>query len=157
MPEKPVFLTKEGKAKLEGELDVLVNQKRPTIAEQIRQAKEAGDITENAAFEDAKHQQGLIEGRIQELEYMLKRAQMIDEGQHSAAAGVQLGCRVTIEDADGRQEQYLIVGSAEAQPRAGRISNESPLGKALLGRRVGAKVDVAAPSGTLRYSIKAIE
>ncbi|HUZ78139.1 MAG TPA: transcription elongation factor GreA [Chloroflexota bacterium] len=157
MAEKPIFLTMEGKAKLEGELDVLISQKRPAIAEQIRQAKEAGDISENAAFEDAKHQQGLIEGRIQELEYMLKHAQMIDEGRHAASDGVQLGCKVTITDEGGQDEHYFIVGSAEAQPRTGKISNESPLGKALMGRRVGAKVDVAAPSGNLRYTVKAIE
>lgn len=157
MAEKPIFLTKDGKAKLEAELDAMVNVKRPDIAEQIRQAKEAGDISENAAYEDAKHQQGMIEGRIQELEYMLKHAEMIDEGKHAASEGVQLGCRVTVLDADGRNERFFLVGSAEAQPAAGRISNESPMGKALLGHRIGDAVEVAAPSGTLRYTVKAIE
>lgn len=85
MAEKPIFLTKEGKAKLEAELASLVNEKRPQIADQIRHAKEEGDISENAAFEDAKHQQALLEGRIQEIEYMLKHAQMIDEGKHAAS------------------------------------------------------------------------
>jgi transcription elongation factor GreA len=157
LAEKPIFLTEDGKAKLEGELAMLVNEKRPEIAEQIRQAKEAGDISENAAFEDAKHQQGMIEGRIQELEYMLKHAQMIDEGAHSAADGVQLGCTVTVLDAEGREERYFLVGSAEARPADGRISNESPLGKALLGHRIGDAVDVATPSGKLTYTVKAIE
>src|SRR5205823_6788170 len=102
---------------------MLVNEKRPQIAEQIRQAKEAGDISENAAFEDAKHQQGMIEGRIQELEYMLKHAQMIEERPHAAAEGVQLGCHVTVLDAQGHKEKFFLVGSAEAQPSTGRISN----------------------------------
>jgi len=157
LAEKPIFLTEEGKAKLEGELATLVNDKRPEIAEQIRQAKEAGDLSENAAFEDAKHQQGMIEGRIQELEYMLKHAQMIDEGAHSASDGVQLGCRVTVVDPEGQDERFLLVGSAEARPAAGRISNESPMGKALLGHRIGERVDVTAPSGKLTFTIKAIE
>ena len=157
MAEKPVFLTEEGKAKLEDELATLVNVKRPEIAEQIRQAKEAGDISENAAFEDAKHQQGMIEGRIQELEYMLKHAEMIDEGAHSAADGVQLGCRVTVAATDGEDEHFFLVGSAEARPAAGRISNESPMGKALLGHRVGDAVEVTTPSGKLTFTVKAIE
>ncbi len=157
MAEKPIFLTQEGKAKLEGELATLVNEKRPEIAEQIRQAKEAGDISENAAFEDAKHQQGMIEGRIQELEYMLKHAQMIDEGAHAAADGVQMGCRVTVLDAEGHEVRYFLVGSAEAKPGEGRISNESPLGKALLGHRIGEAVEVSTPSGKMTYKVKAIE
>jgi transcription elongation factor GreA len=155
--EKPIFLTKQGKSKLQSELASLVNEKRPQIAEQIKQAKEAGDITENAAFEDAKHQQGMIEGRIQELEYMLKHAQMIDEGKHAAADGVQIGCKVTVLDAEGHEERFFLVGSAEAKPSAGRISNESPLGKALLGHRIGDAVEVAAPSGKLTFTVKAIE
>ncbi|MHB8620965.1 MAG: transcription elongation factor GreA [Chloroflexota bacterium] len=157
MAEKPVFLTKEGKAKLESELDMLINQKRPAVADQIREAKEAGDISESAAYEDAKHQQGMVEGRIQELEYMLKHVQMIDEGQHAPSEGVQLGCKVTVLDGSGTEEKFLIVGSAEAQPAAGRISNESPMGKALMGKRVGDTADVNAPSGTLRFSVRAIE
>jgi len=155
--EKPIFLTKQGKSKLRSELASLVNEKRPQIAEQIKQAKEAGDITENAAFEDAKHQQGMIEGRIQELEYMLKHAQMIDEGKHAAADGVQIGCKVTVLDAEGHEERFFLVGSAEAKPSAGRISNESPLGKALLGHRIGDAVEVTAPSGKLTFTVKAIE
>jgi len=155
--EKPIFLTKEGKAKLESELATLINEKRPEIAEQISQAKEAGDISENAAFEDAKHQQGMIEGRIQELQYMLKHAQMIDEGAHSASDGVQLGCRVTVADPEGHDERYFLVGSAEAKPADGRISNESPMGKALLGHRIGDAVEVTTPSGKLTFTVKAIE
>ena len=158
MAEKPIFLTQEGKAKLESELDSLVNVKRPEIAEQIRQAKEAGDISENAAFEDAKHQQGMIEGRIQELEYMLKHAQMIDEGAHAASEGVQIGCHVTVLDPEGSEEKFFLVGSAEAQPSAGRISNESPMGKALMGHRIGDAVEVATPTGAkLKFTVKAIE
>ena len=157
MAEKPVFLTQEGKVGLETELETLLNVKRPEIAEWIRQAKEAGDISENAAYEDAKHQQGMIEGRIQELEYMLKHAQMIDEGAHSASEGVQIGTHVTVQDADGREERYWLVGSAEAKPAAGKISNESPMGKALLGHRIGDAVDVTTPSGKLRFTVKAIE
>ena len=157
MAEKPVFLTQDGKAALEGELDSLLNVKRPEIAEQIRQAKEAGDLSENAAYEDAKHQQGMIEGRIQELEYMLKHAQMIEEGVHSATEGVQLGHHVTVLSPDGNEEKYFLVGSAEARPAQGKISNESPMGKALLGHRIGEAVEVAAPSGKLRFTVKAIE
>jgi transcription elongation factor GreA len=157
LAEKPVFLTEEGKAKLEDELATLVDVKRPEIAEQIHQAKEAGDISENAAFEDAKHQQGMIEGRIQELEYMLKHAQMIDEGVHAPSDGVQLGCRVTVAAADGQDEHFFLVGSAEAKPATGRISNESPMGKALLGHRIGDAVEVSTPSGKMMFTVKAIE
>ncbi len=157
MAEKPIFLTKEGKAKLEAELASLVNEKRPQIADQIRHAKEAGDISENAAFEDAKHQQALLEGRIQEIEYMLKHAQMIDEGKHAASEGVQMGCKVTVLDSEGHEERFFLVGSAEARPADGRISNESPLGKALLGHRIGDAVEVATPSGKRTFTVKAIE
>ena len=157
MAEKPIFLTHQGKAALEAELNTLVNVTRPEIAEQIRQAREAGDITENAAYEDAKHQQGMLEGRIQELEHMLKHAQMIEEGVHSASEGVQLGHHVTVTDTDGRDEKYFLVGSAEARPAQGKISNESPMGKALLGHRVGEAVDVATPGGRLKFTVKAIE
>jgi len=157
LAEKPIFLTKEGKAKLEAELASLVNEKRPQIADQIRHAKEAGDISENAAFEDAKHQQALLEGRIQEIEYMLKHAQMIDEGKHAASEGVQMGCKVTVLDSEGHEERFFLVGSAEARPADGRISNESPLGKALLGHRIGDAVEVATPSGKRTFTVKAIE
>ncbi|MBV9121230.1 MAG: transcription elongation factor GreA [Chloroflexi bacterium] len=157
MPEKPIFLTQDGKAKLESELETLVSVKRPEIAEQIRQAKEAGDISENAAFEDAKHQQGMIEGRIQELEYMLKHAQMIEEHAHSASEGVQIGHHVTVSGPDGTEERYFLVGSAEARPAEGKISNESPMGRALLGHHVGDGVEVTTPGGKLMFTVKAIE
>ncbi len=153
MPDKPVFLTAEGKARLEAELEHLQTVRRREVANRIKMAKEGGDVTDNADYDDAKMEQAFVEGRILTLESMLKNAQIIATGNGGPSDGVRLGSRVTVKDGDGLVETFLIVGSAEARPAEGRISNESPLGRALLGKHPGDEITVAAPAGTLAYVI----
>jgi transcription elongation factor GreA len=147
---KPAYLSKEGLARLREELDELVNVRRPEIATRIHDAKEHGDLSENAEYEDAKNEQAFIEGRIQALEALIKNAVLIDEN-HSTDH-VQIGSTVLVQTPDGK-ETYTIVGSAEAAPAEGRISNESPVGRALLGHRKGESVSVAVPAGNSEYRI----
>ena len=154
MSEKPVYLTPDGRRKLEEELEHLRKVRRPQVAERIRLAKEGGDISENSGYEEAKNEQGFVEGRIMTLEAMLRDAIVLNEPLESDL--VQLGSHVTVLDADGESTVFQIVGSAEADPRAGRISNESPVGKALMGHRVGDTVIVRAPAGSLRFTIQSI-
>ena len=149
--DKPTFLTPEGKSKLESELEWLTNTRRAEVAERIRQAKEEGDLRENAEYDDAKREQGFLEGRIKELEYLLKNAQLIT---NSGGSVISLGSTVTIvEDGYEGEETYTVVGATEADPTAGRISNESPLGKTLLGKKKGAKVKVNTPGGLTTFKI----
>ena len=157
MPDKPVFLTAEGKAKLEAELQQLQTVRRQEVAARIRAAKEGGDVTDNADYDDAKMEQGFVEGRILTIETMLKNATIIDTAPGAANGAIHLGTRVTVLDNEDVEETYLIVGSAEARPAEGRISNESPLGRALMGKRVGDEVTVAAPSGMLLFRIRKVE
>ena len=152
MPEKPVYLTKEGYDRLEGELQQLRGVRRPQVSERIRRAKEFTDTVDNAEYDDAKQEQAFIEGRIQDLERMLATARIIDD--HPTTDCVSLGSHVLVEDEQGESEEYLIVGSAEADPKRGRISNESPVGSALLGKCVGEEVAVSAPGGSFRLRIK---
>jgi transcription elongation factor GreA len=153
--DKPAFLTPEGKLKLESELEWLLNTRRPEVAERIRQAKEEGDLRENAEYDDAKREQGFLEGRIKELEYLLKNAQLIT---NTGGSVVSLGSTVTIvEDGYEEEETYTVVGATEADPKAGRISNESPLGKTLLGKKKGAKVKVDTPGGLTTFKILKVQ
>ncbi|HSH21309.1 MAG TPA: transcription elongation factor GreA [Candidatus Caenarcaniphilales bacterium] len=153
MNNKPAYLSREGLEKLREELDEMVNIRRAEVAARIHEAKEHGDITENAEYEDAKNEQAFVEGRIQSLSALIKNAVMIDEN-HSTTH-VQIGSTVEVESDDGR-ERYMIVGSAEAAPADGRISNESPVGRALLGRKKGEKVVVSVPAGDTTYKIVGI-
>lgn len=149
MAEKPIFLTPEGRARLEAELDQLKTVRRAEVAERIHSAKEEGDITENSAYDEAKNEQAFVEGRIMTIEQMLKNAVMIDANRAFDSVGI--GAIVTVlERGDDDEEEYQIVGSAEADPSKGRISNESPVGKALLGKREGDEVKVIIPDGA-RY------
>jgi transcription elongation factor GreA len=153
--DKPTFLTREGKEKLEQELDWLINTRRPQVAERIRQAKEEGDLRENAEYDDAKMEQGFVEGRIKELEYLLKNTHIIE---HTGGSVVALGSTVTIkEDGFDEEETYTVVGATEADPRAGRISNESPLGSKLLGQKKGAKIKVLTPGGQTTFKILKVQ
>jgi len=155
MAEKPIFLTPEGRAKLEAELEQLKTVRRGEVAERIHAAKEEGDIMENSAYDEAKNEQAFVEGRIMTLEQMLKNAVMIVETR--ARDSVGLGSYVTVvERGGGDDEMYQIVGSAEADPTRGRISNESPVGRALLGKRVGAEVQVKIPDGVRHLKITEI-
>lgn len=156
MTEKPIFLTPEGQRKLEEELEYLRTVRRPEVAHRIHLAKEEGDITENAEYEDAKNEQGFLEGRILTLENMLENAVSIERNE--SAEEVALGNYVTVQEKGGPQpETYHIVGSAEVDLANGRISNESPVGKALMGHRVGDEVTVETPSGLLHFQIMSIE
>jgi transcription elongation factor GreA len=151
---EPTLLTKEGKEKLEAELEYLTTVRRAEVAEAIRQAKEEGDISENAAYDEAKEAQAFLEGRIQTLQAMLRSVQIINQNGDSDV--VRVGSQVTVAEPDGKPETYTIVGSAEVDPANGFISNVSPLGKALLGRRVGDDVRVEAPGGTINFVIQKI-
>lgn len=148
--EKPVFLTQEGLNRLQAELTHLRTKRRQEVAERIRHAKEFGDINENAEYDDAKNEQGFVEGRILLLEKLLRNASLI-EGQHPPGV-VEVGSTVKVHDEYG-DEAFTIVGSAEAEPSKGRISLESPVGKALLGKRVGDDVSVQTPNGLIRMLI----
>jgi len=156
MAEKPVPLTKEGMAKLQEELDFLVTVRRPQIARRIQEAKELTSAQNNAEFDDAKNEQAFVEGRILTLERIVQNATLIDEEEAHHSNRVRLGSTVTVTTQDGQEDHYTIVGSAEANPNQGRISNESPVGKALLDKRVGDEVRVKAPAGTLRLTITTI-
>jgi len=147
---KPSYLSREGLEKLRAELEEMTNVRRAEVAARIHDAKEHGDLSENAEYEDAKNEQAFVEGRIQTLEALIKNATIIDE-THSTDH-VQIGSTVHVESTDG-PEEFTIVGSAEASPRDGRISNESPVGRALLGKRKGEKVLVRVPAGDFTYKI----
>lgn len=149
-----VILTKEGLEKIKEELKFLKNTKRKEIAEQIKNAKEYGDIAENAEYDDAKNEQGFVEGRIAELEKMIKNAKLIRKNQGCKA--VEVGCTVSISS-DGKDIQYMIVGASESNPSLGKISNESPLGSALLGKSVGEVVELNLPNRKNNYRIVAID
>jgi len=150
---KPVPLTPEGLAKLERELDYLRTVRRQEVADRIHQAKELASTQNNAEYDDAKNEQAFVEGRILTLEKMIQNAVIIEE-RHSSR--VELGSKVSVVNADGKEEHYTIVGSAEASPKDGRISNESPVGRALLGKSVGEEVQVQVPAGVLRLTITTI-
>ena len=153
MNNKPTYLSKEGLTKLRSELDEMISVKRPEVANWIHDAKEHGDLSENAEYEDAKNEQAFVEGKIQTLEALIKNATIIDEN-HSTEH-VQIGSTVSVESTDGA-ETFTIVGSAEAKPGEGRISNESPVGRALLGKRKGDKILVRVPAGDFSYKIVSI-
>ena len=153
MPEKEVILTPEGLMNLEKELEYLRTTKRREVADRIKQAIEFGDITDNSEYEDAKNEQAFVEGRIATLEKMLRNARLIEgpDGDHDEVA---VGSRVVLKDLDlGDVEEYTIVGSAEANPSKQRISNESPVGRAVLGKAVGSVVEVLVPAGTVKYQV----
>jgi len=141
----PSFLTREGHQKLQEELDYLRTIKRQEVAERLHEAMEGGELIEDAEYEAAKNEQAFVEGRIQELEILLANARVIDES--ASADVVQVGTKVTIQEDGSDPEVYTIVGPAEANPRNGRISNESPLGRALIDHRAGDTVRVDAPGG----------
>lgn len=157
MNEKETVLTQEGLRKLEEELDDLKTVHRKEVNERIRQAKEFGDISENAEYEDAKQEQAFVEGRILKLESMVRNARLIDESDYSADE-VHLGASVKVKDVKGGEmHEFTIVGSAESDPPNHRLSNESPLGRALLGRKKGETVDVTTPRGVVKYKIDSIK
>lgn len=153
MAEKEVLLTPEGLKKLEEELELLKSVKRREVAERIKLAISYGDISENSEYEDAKNEQAFIEGRIMTLEKMLRNARII-HGDEINTDMVSIGATVTLRDIEFNEDvTYTIVGSAEADPGSNKISNESPVGRALLGKSVGSTVDVAVPAGTIQFKV----
>jgi transcription elongation factor GreA len=154
---KEVILTPEGYEKLKGEIDHLQTTKRREVAERIRIAREFGDIAENAEYDDAKNEQMLLEHRIATLEERLRDARVIDK-KDIAKDVVSVGSHVKLRDVDAKKTfEYRIVGSAEANPSENKLSNESPVGKAIIGKKKGETVEVTAPRGTLKFKILEIK
>jgi transcription elongation factor GreA len=149
------FLTREGYEKLQEELEFLRSSKRQEIANRLHEAMEGGELIENAEYEAAKNEQAFVEGRIKELEILLATARVISETENAGV--VQVGSRVTIQEVGNDPEVYTIVGAAEANPRAGRVSNESPLGRSLLTRKVGDQIQVDAPAGSFTVNVLKVE
>lgn len=153
MVEKEVWLTPEGLEKLEQELENLKTVERRQVAEAIKQALAFGDISENAEYDEAKNQQAFIEGRIITLEKTLRNARVITEGE-GPKNEVVVGSKVKLKDMDsGEEMELMLVGSAESDPMNNKISNESPVGKAILGRKTGEVVEVTVPDGVIKYKI----
>jgi transcription elongation factor GreA len=158
MTERATLLTEEGLQRLLDELEYLRTERRHEVAQRLHDAMEGGDIQENAEYEDAKNERAFVEGRILTLESMLKNIEIIASSGSNET--VSLGSHVTVVEVDGEEEgpeTYHVVGSAEADPVEGRISNESPLGRGLMGRKVGDVVTVNAPSGFIKFEITKIE
>jgi transcription elongation factor GreA len=154
MNDTVVYMTAERKQEMELELERLRTVRRQEVAERIRSAKDDGDISESGEYEDAKREQAFLEGTIRRLEYQLRHAQLIDP--QGVADNVTIGRSVTVVDDEGVVETYLIVGPAEVNARQRKISNESPIGAALLGKRVGDQVRVQTPSGAFDLTVQAI-
>ena len=154
---KEVILTPEGSEKLKQEIEYLSNEKRREVADRIRQAREFGDIAENSEYDDAKNEQALLEHRIAMLEERLTAARVINK-REIAKDVVSVGSKVRLRDVEANKTfEYHIVGSAEANPAENRLSNESPVGKAILGKKKGEVVEVAAPRGSLKFKILEIK
>ena len=155
MSEGP-YLTSEGAARLKAELEEMKGPDRDEMAKRLRAAIQMGDLSENADYHKAKEDQAFLEGRIQEIEYLLKNATIIAEDERPRDE-VAIGATVTVQEQDYEPETYYLVGAKEADPRNGRISNESPIGSALMGQKVGDVVTVHTPGGELRLKILKIE
>lgn len=151
------FLTESGAAELRRELTELKQVKRPELAARLKEAISMGDLSENADYHDAKEQQAFLEGRINYLEALLRSATVVPDAESNKPSNVRVGVEVTVQEEGESPETFTIVGAAEANPKEGKISNESPLGSALLGHKVGDKVQVQAPAGALTFKIKAIK
>ena len=157
MAEKQFILTAEGLKQIEQKFDHLKSVRRREVAERIKQAIEFGDISENSEYEDAKNEQAFIEGEIITLEKMLRNSKLIDEGDIVTDV-VSIGATVVLKDLEfGDELEYTIVGSTEADPVEFKISNESPVGQAILGKKVGSVVEVNVPAGILKYEVLEIK
>ncbi|MCP9486644.1 MAG: transcription elongation factor GreA [Gaiellaceae bacterium MAG52_C11] len=154
---KEVILTPEGYEKLKSEIQHLSNEKRREVADRIRVARDFGDISENAEYDDAKNEQAMLEHKIAQLEERLVHARVIESDEVDLSV-VSIGAKVRLRDVDANQTvEYVIVGSAEADPGESKLSNESPVGKAIIGRKKGETVEVAAPRGALKFKIMDIK
>jgi transcription elongation factor GreA len=152
---EPTYLTAEGAAKLKAELEELAGPKRDELAARLRAAIQMGDLSENADYIKAKEDQGFLEGRIQELEYILSNAEIIEDNNHNKDT-VTIGSHVTIQEEDFPEETYHLVGPTEADPAKGKISHESPIGQALIDHKVGETVEAETPGGTIELKIMKI-
>jgi transcription elongation factor GreA len=154
---KEIILTPEGHEKLKHEIEFLSTVKRREVAERIKQAREFGDITENSEYDDAKNEQAMLEHRIATLQERLKHSRVIQKKEITTDV-VSVGTRVRLRDVDARETiEYTIVGSAEANPAEHKLSNESPVGKAIMGHKKGETVEVSAPRGSLKFKIMDIK
>ena len=153
MVEDQTFITKEGLSKLKDELEQLKNVKRKEVAKRILEAKELGDLSENAEYADAKEEQAFLEGRILEIEAIIRSAKIIEKDNNSRI--VQIGSEIQVKG-NGEERQFTIVGSNDADPARGYISNESPMGRAFIGKRPGENVEIIAPKGKINYEVVAI-
>ncbi len=151
------YLTREGYNRLQDELEYLRTVRRQEVAERLHEALEGGDlgVDPDAEYEAAKNEQAFVEGRIKELEILLSNARVVDAPEKTDV--VVVGSRVTIQEDGAEEEEYVIVGAAEANPREGRVSNESPLGRSLMGKRVGDMVSVEAPQGSFSVRVLKLE
>lgn len=154
MDKKKIFVTKEGLEELKRELTELNKVKRPEVLERVSAARAMGDLSENSEYTAAREELSLIDGRTEELTEILKGAELIKEGS-KGANGIQLGSKVTVS-INGKKEEFSLVGEWEADPHNKKISHESPLGRALIGKAIGEKVEVEAPAGTIAYTVVAI-
>ena len=156
MTQRETYLTQEGLAKLEAELEHLRTVRRQEVAQRIQKSKEIGGTVDNAEYDEAKNEQAFVEGRILTLENMTENAVIIPD--HATPSDtVQLGSTVTVTTNGGKKQSYVIVGKAEADPTQGKISNESPVGKAILGLKAGTETEVTTPSGTVKLKIVRIQ
>ncbi len=155
MPDRGTYITREGLTRLEAELEELRTVRRQQVAERIQKAKELGGAVDNAGYDDSKNEQAFMEGRILTLESITDNAIIIG-GDAAHSGQVQLGGSVTLLNQNGGEEEYTIVGSPEADPAQGRISHESPVGKALLNKKVGEDVQVKTPAGTVTLTVSSI-
>ena len=154
MDQHKFQLTQDGLDGFKREFDELVNQKRPEAVKRVAAARDQGDLSENSEYAAAREELNFIDGRIAELEEVIRHAEIISA--HHSKSTVNVGCQVTLH-IDGRKDRYTIVGEWEANPKEKKISSSSPLGKAMIGKKVGEKVTVSAPIGTLVYKILSIE
>ncbi len=150
--KKTIEMTKEGMSKLQSELDELINVRRADVTEKIKNARSLGDLSENSLYDQARAEQSFVEGRIQELEAILEQAKVVEAGSKGE---VGLGSTVVVH-IDGDEEQFMIVGEPEADPADAKLSHTSPLGQALMGKKVGETVEVEAPVGKVSYRIEKV-
>ena len=155
MTQRETYLTSEGLASLQGELEHLTNVRRQEVAARIHKASETGGTVDNAEYDESKNEQAFVEGRIRDLENIISNA-VVAPNSDKPRGSVAFGSSVTVVTDSGEKRNYKLVGSAEAAPLEGKISNESPVGQALLGRKIGAKVKVRTPSGVMRLTVEDI-
>lgn len=156
MDTKKIYLTKEGLEELRKELEELVKVKRPDVLERVSQARSMGDLSENAEYTAAKEELSFIDGRIEELEELLKQVVLIEENSKNINHVIKLGSKVIL-NVKGKKETFMVVGEWEADPKEKKISHESPLGKALIGKKVGEKIEVEAPAGKILYTVVSVD